>query len=455
MNNDFILGEEQQLAIDSIINFIKTSKEVAYSLVGYAGTGKTTIIKWLINYLEQNGIYYTLAAPTHKAKSVMKYATNREAMTIHQILQLTPNIEILDLDLRDLQFVMNKVKKTQIPYKGVLLCDESSMINDPLFNLLVSKAKGLEAKIIFIGDIAQLKPVKSLYSSLVFNTKDSFELTTVYRQSNESGLATVLPILRNNPIYNFNSAFGKDGSLICKSTPKDLFLEAIPCFREAIAKEDIFKAKMYAYTNNRSSALNNKMRSILFPGTDQYYSGEILTAYENFSYGDLDYWNSMDYIIASPPIKTEKNIPHVGIFPGFLLELYDTAEDSTGNVFILDKDTSSSTLLKLASVVESTRLAAIDLKERNDRRASLMWQKYYEIINSFTVPFDLYYDGRVIKKKTFDYGYASTVHKSQGSSIDNVFIDMKNIITCRDTMELRQLQYVSISRTRNNAYILQ
>ena len=42
----------------------------------------------------------------------------------------------------------------------------------------------------------------------------------------------------------------------------------------------------------------------------------------------------------------------------------------------------------------------------------------------------------------------------QGSSITNVYIDMKDILKCRDEEVLRQLQYVAISRTKNNIYIL-
>lgn len=45
--------------------------------------------------------------------------------------------------------------------------------------------------------------------------------------------------------------------------------------------------------------------------------------------------------------------------------------------------------------------------------------------------------------------------KKQGLSINNVFIDMKDINLCKDLEELRQLQYVSVSRTRNNVNILQ
>ena len=100
-------------------------------------------------------------------------------------------------------------------------------------------------------------------------------------------------------------------------------------------------------------------------------------------------------------------------------------------------------------------MKAIEAKQQRSRRASFLWKDYFNILGSFASPIDLYYDGRMVRKKSFDYGYAMTVHKSQGSSLNNVFIDMKDINKCRNKDEFRQLQYVSVSRTKNNAHILQ
>ena len=77
------------------------------------------------------------------------------------------------------------------------------------------------------------------------------------------------------------------------------------------------------------------------------------------------------------------------------------------------------------------------------------------MINSFASPIDMYYDGRLIRKKSFDYSYAITTHKSQGSSLDNVLVDMRNINSCSDENVRRQLQYVALSRTRKDALIYQ
>lgn len=449
------LGLEQEIAVDLIKKFISTSKETAFSLMGYAGTGKTTIIRWLIDYLESENIQYILAAPTHKAKSAINYATNRTAFTLHQLLKLLPNMEIINFDLRDLQFNMDWNKLTDIPWDGIIICDESSMINDPLFNMLIQKCQDMNTKIIFVGDPAQLKPVKSSEKSLVFNTRESYELKKIYRQSRESALYSVLPTLREKSIIRFNTILESEGSIICINDARELFRNVLPFFTKAINEQNIFEAKLYAYTNNRSKALNRKMRSLLFFGDEPYYQGEILTCYENFVYNSTSYWNSMDYIIDSKVIKTEKYIPHIGTLAGYNISLYDTSEKCSDTIFIIDQETRPDILYSIASLIENTRLKAVDMKRRKDRNARFVWEKYFDIIRSFTTPIDLIYDNRIVKKKTFDYGYASTVHKSQGSSINNVAIDMKDISICRDELELRQLQYVAVSRVKNNVYILQ
>ena len=82
------------------------------------------------------------------------------------------------------------------------------------------------------------------------------------------------------------------------------------------------------------------------------------------------------------------------------------------------------------------------------------WKDYFALINSFATLCTLKFENRTIKKRTFTYGYAMTTHKLQGSSIDNMFVDLEDICNNPDPEELRQLEYVALSRTRKNVYIL-
>lgn len=451
---DIKLGTQQEQAIKIIIEFIEISNEISFGLFGYAGTGKSTLIKWLVDYLNSQNIEYLLAAPTHKAKTMIKYTSDLEAITIHQVLHLVPNIEIRNLDLKDLLFMSRNRKSNEVPFDGVLICDEASMVNDVLFNFLIEEAKRKHCKLIFVGDSAQLKPVKSSEKSLVFKIKDQYTLTEIYRQPEDSGLNSVLPILRDETIDRFKNSLGINGSLICVTNTLELFKYAYPLFKKAIDEENIFGAKLLAYTNARTDSLNLKARQLLFPGTDQFYIGEILTFQDNFSYGFMDYWNSMDYIIERVEEHCAK-IPNYGTVNGYLLTLKDSFEKISGQIFVLDPKISQNVLFDLGYLIENIRLQAISYKYTNGKKAAMLWRSYYDIIKSFANFDDIYYENRLVKKKTFGYGYASTVHRSQGSSIDNVFIDMKNILSCRDSLEIRQLQYVSVSRSRKNVYILQ
>ena len=161
----------------------------------------------------------------------------------------------------------------------------------------------------------------------------------------------------------------------------------------------------------------------------------------------------MDYIIVKEPEFVTKILPNFGPINGWNIVLYDQYEDKNFNVFLISKSNSDLALSALGATIEQLRLQAIQNKK--SRNSYIYWKKYYQLIESFATPINLFYDNRVVKKKSFDYGYASTVHKSQGSSYDNIFVDIKNIKTCKDDLVRRQLQYVALSRTRKDAFVLQ
>ena len=98
------LGEEQVNALQKLEEFV-SNKEDCITLSGFAGTGKTSILKEFIGYLDDEELPYILAAPTHRAKLVLEALTDaKKTYTLHQLLSLSPDIEIFELDYRDLLF---------------------------------------------------------------------------------------------------------------------------------------------------------------------------------------------------------------------------------------------------------------------------------------------------------------------------------------------------------------
>lgn len=448
--NDIQLSDEQLKAIELIKNFVHNSSEIAFSLTGSAGTGKTLVMNTLVKELRK--IPIALCAPTHKAKLVLEKSTNRACITLHSLLALNPIIDIFDLDYNDLLFRSND-DKIEIPIKGLVICDEASMINDDLYKALIEKCSERKTKILFVSDEKQLRPVKSERESLVYTVKDRFRLTKIFRQSNKNALLPILEILRSEPINHFSDTFGEEGSLICESNLKNFLIRYLKTLKSAIEEKNILKTKLTTYTNSRVSLYNSLIKKALFPNGQEYNKGEFLTCYDNFKFETgSEFYNSMDYIIDEDPVFATNFLPYFDYMKGWELSLYDASLDMSFEVFMLSKENSSKDFARLAYKIEEIRTRAV--KAKGSKKVSL-WAMYFSLINSFATPMDLYLDGRLIKKKTFAEGYACTTHKLQGSTLDTIFVDMKDIMNCHDQKIKQQLQYVALSRTKTDAIILQ
>lgn len=143
----------------------------------------------------------------------MAERTKREVTTIHQLLKLKPDLNILNLDLRDLKFC-SETLTDNVPENGIILIDECSMINDDLYDTLTKSCKDKKCKIIWQGDIKQLAPVNQRRIAKVFNCPNIFELNEVYRQKGDNPILDILEILRKRPIFDFKDIKSPHGSLI-------------------------------------------------------------------------------------------------------------------------------------------------------------------------------------------------------------------------------------------------
>ena len=447
------LSEEQEQGLQMMKDCIASDNSINTLIYGSAGTGKSLLINHLVGYLEKERIPYCLCAPTHKAALVMERYTNRVAVTLHKLLSLAPNIQIFELDLRRLLFIVGK-SSPSIPYKGVIICDEASMINDDLYELLKHMAKESKCHICFFGDFKQLSPVQQDSLSKIIHIQPQLELTKIYRQANDSELLPVLEVLRSRSINRFES----NNNLKIAQDFKEFVTIAKDLTVKAIEANDILQVKIAAYTNARVNAYNELLHKLLFGDAFPYYKGEFLTCHDNLEFNNTKFYNSMDYIITKEPSKVSIPIPKFPLktLPGWRITLYDSLYKSRTNVLILSPDIDSESLLTLAETIESLRLTAIKQSKISKLKGKQYWRDYYQMIGSFTTPFDIFFDNRLIRKRSFSYGYASTIHKLQGSNYDNILVDIKDVIgKCREEETLRQLEYVALSRTRNNALILQ
>ncbi len=127
------------------------------TLGGYAGTGKTTVLRFFRRYLSAAGIRIGVAAPT--AKAVMELRRRGiPAATVHALLYNFVGTELDDDGNVELLFMLGTKANTELRVK-LLVVDEASMVSKRMARDLRTKAEELGFRILWVGDHAQLKPI--------------------------------------------------------------------------------------------------------------------------------------------------------------------------------------------------------------------------------------------------------------------------------------------------------
>lgn len=436
---DVKLDEVQKQALSSLLHFIESEQDTSICLSGKAGCGKTLILSMLTKILTTNGYKVSSATPTNKSKIILEHTSNKKCNTIHGLLGLRPDLNILDFDASKLIF--KPISKSLFQDKEILIIDECSMINDSLYENLISKARNHDNIIIWCGDECQLRPVNQDHISKTFSNNEVIKLEKVYRQK-EGKIYKVLDYLRNKPLYKFKSVEDNSGSIIMYNNILQMLSDFKHLFKFASDSKDLKVVKLITYTNKRLTALNQTIRKMIYNSDLEYNYGEILTGYDNCKSEGYDVFNSMDY-------RVENCYP--ASFKGLVAhKLFLTNQFGQNlQVKILSRNNSEDDFSYIAKELEKLRQRAIKTKSAND------WRKYYQMNDSFLTPVDLIYDGRIIKRKSLDYGYCISAHKSQSSTYQIILIDMENIYRCPNKEELRQMQYVALSRTSSDIIIYQ
>jgi len=444
---NFTPNIEQIQALNHLAEFMASDK-LTTVLSGSAGTGKSSLMRIFLEYdrlTTKSNV--RLVAPTHKAKAVLsRLSKNGNVTTLHKLLGLKPDFNIFEFDARAMRFLESLNLIMFETHKDLLIVDEGSMVNDPLYDMLIKKM-AKKGKIIFLGDIKQLAPVKQGSSSKVFHGTDypGFTLTIVERQHDNPLLDTLVKLRDGKEIVYESDTIAGKGLRVHKMRDFQIALS-----ESFYSLEDLNKVpqgnKILAYTNVRVAGFNQLVRKLMGCNGKVFNDGELLMAYDSYSrsYEEV-LQNGSDYMIISAP-KVDKLIPSYGLFPGYNITLKDIHTGEISKVFMLDPEADDKHYKNLAIVLEGARLKGVKRK--------YLFKNYFAITESFVTMKDLIYDNRVIRTKTLDYGYACTVHKSQGSSYTNVFVDIDNVNICRDVNERRQLEYVALSRPTHLAHIL-
>ena len=161
-----------------------------FILNGKGGTGKTTVVKGIVEVINAMNLFYTACALSGKASQVL-LSKDIDSATIHRTFSIGVKKSVDDDDDDD------EPLNDKLDY-DVVIIDESSMVNASLFSTMLSKLSN-GAKVIFVGDSGQLSGIghgdvlRDLLQTQFFKT---VELMEIHRQAKDSGIIELASKIR-------------------------------------------------------------------------------------------------------------------------------------------------------------------------------------------------------------------------------------------------------------------
>lgn len=469
INLPFSLNDQQKSALYELEKFIE-DYGTEITLSGYAGTGKSTIIgifsKWLDHRIGRGNIVYT--APTHRANVITKQNNpNANVYTLSALFGFTPDTDIAmeqgSLDLRELEFR----SKNQVKYEPgqLIIINEASMVQDGLYEYIQKIVAKDGVSVIYVGDSAQLRPVKSDHISKVFTSDGVPQITlTKVERTGDNPILKEATRLRRGEGLSYQTDINDKGQGVLYTSDDaiiDKNLKQIVTSEEFNA--DPLHFRVLTATNAAVSAYNSKIRSLRYGKfAKPFVKGDIIMGYSNKLRkpdGSYKLVNSGDYVIQNITDTTVKFKTDKGDieFKAFKLSIRPTGSTIMDDfqITVIDKNEPDS---KLFEIVEyKDRLWRMAKEAKQDKQISKyrdLVQMAFNIDNELNITKNLEDNqGRLKIRKAIDYGYAQTVWKSQGSTYSKVLILSNEIDTFgygRDVMQLRnELRYVAVSRAKN------
>lgn len=463
----FALNDQQIHVLQELDKFVNDRVSQSITLSGYAGTGKTTIISIFHKYLSYLGNEPLYLAPTHRANAVTKQMNpDADVNTLHSFLGLSPS---MDLDSEDFDVSIIKFEQTQFSEveDKLLIIDESSMISDDLYEFLQKSAARGGNKIIYVGDPAQLKPVKGTDISKVFKDPNGIQLglTKVERTGDNAILAEATRV-RNGQDLTYNTSLNSKGEGVIYTQDRSEVKEYITNNINSVEyASDPLYFKILSATNKEVPIYNDLVRKILFGDKAKrtpFVEGDLLMAYSNEmrqrSFGrdskSKKYLinNSLDYQVVRVKEIKSKSLPNSDIVvDGYQLRLKDLFRGGEFDIFMLDPNTSQPIIDSIVNHIDELWAEWVKARSRGDVRfAAQIISEINKFKDSFTTIAPLYNSrGAMKKNKTFDYGYAHTIHKSQGGTYNKVLVLGGTINAfSHDPQAQQQLKYVAITRAK-------
>jgi ATP-dependent exoDNAse (exonuclease V) alpha subunit len=466
------LTEDQSLVFEQIFEWARSTDTSIAILTGSAGTGKTTLLKAIVDKLDSMKKTATLLAPTGRAARILEKRTLRPATTIHSAIYELGDLEVesetntSQLEIDTAGFSMPFKLKNGDAKANFFIIDESSMVSDKAtdndflsfgsgrllhdllhYTNLLNKPKSQRTKILFVGDNAQLPPVKSSDSPALsrayflkefkLNAKE-FRLTKVIRQAAGSlilrNAEDVRKSIDNEHFENFQ--IKADEKTIYKINPT----KAVNVILDNADNENnILITTMNSVALSYNSAIRNKKYG---SKSMPVQKGDVLLVTKNTSkYSNGDILNVID-VGVNPEIRKVKirdaKEPIELIFRDVVVRLIEEHDEKKNQQCKILENL----LYKTDPMLSHKENQALLVDFRNRNKKLLIKSEEFKS----TLVKDEYLNAVVVK-----FGYSITCHKAQGGEWDNVIVSFDRP---RRDSDFFRWAYTAITRAKKNLYLI-
>ena len=415
---------KQQFAADKFFEFLLDPTAKEFTISGSAGVGKTFLMGYIIDkimprYSEMCKLLgikeeYTtvmMTATTNKAADVLSQSTKRPTQTIHSFLNLKVT-ENFTTGKKNLE----KTRNWCVHENMIIFTDECSMIDNDLDRVFQEGTHN--CKIVYVGDKDQLAPVGLDTSPIYKRNIPIYELTEQMRNSGQPALMDVCQQLRETVQTGVFKPIQIVPGVIDHLNTDEMRTEVTNHF-----SQQTMDSRILCYTNRTVMEYNNGIRK-LRQLPDEYQEGELLV-------------NNSSIRIKSRMISVEEDVEIIKLGP---IEKHQIPSRKTPEPVMLDVqlvDIHTALNGTFHGVPIPTDRAHYDELKRYFQK-NKMWEERGYMTNTFP---DL---------RPRD---AATVHKSQGSTYQDVFIDLDDISTCNFKDQAARMLYVAFSRAKNRVFL--
>ena len=434
------LTSDQAQAADQIRAWLAQG-EPTVVLGGYAGTGNTfTVTTLLKEYLNRRPLVVT--APTHKAVHVLRgmgLPENPPALryaTIHSVLGLQP---VYDMDTGEQR--LRQTGPVDLPPNALLVVDECSMVGRELYTPILRAAAQWQAQVLFVGDPAQLPPVKEKVSPTFAQTDNQVTLTHIVRQARDHPLLALATQLRETldgapfpPITTHVVA----GLGIAVVEPAQFEAALLASFASPAYAQDPDHCRVLTWTNARSSYYNTRIRrQLLGPDADRY---RILPGERLVTCNPLvarPFLLPVSTLVTVQACRLEVDEFGVEVYRLHLVNLPGESLAPSPAGWATYQQVLSELVRTAQGLQQEKVMAGARYSKAQDDCRRAAWRAFFQF-----------------KERYADLRppHAGTIHRSQGSTYDLAYLDLTDIGRNTKWYEIAKLLYVGLTRPRYTVF---